>query len=90
MVAQIQLTANTDVPRHSHHNEQITCVLEGTIRIELGTTDDEAHTLRAGDTILIPSDAPHSAIALKDTITIEFFAPPRQDWLSGTDAYLRQ
>jgi len=26
---------------------------------------------------------------LEDTLDVDVFAPPRQDWLDGTDAYLR-
>jgi hypothetical protein len=32
---------------------------------------------------------PHSAEALEDTIDVDIFSPPREDWLNGTDAYLR-
>jgi hypothetical protein len=27
---------------------------------------------------------------LKDTLDVDVFSPPRQDWLAGTDAYLRR
>jgi hypothetical protein len=33
---------------------------------------------------------PHSAVALEDTLDVDVFNPPRQDWLAGTDAYLRR
>ena len=38
---------------------------------------------------LIPSNLPHRALALEDTLDVDIFNPPRQDWLAGTDAYLR-
>jgi hypothetical protein len=34
-------------------------------------------------------DVVHSAIALEDTVDLDIFSPPRQDWLDGTDQYLR-
>jgi hypothetical protein len=37
-----------------------------------------------------PSYLPHSAVALEDTLDVDVFNPPRQDWLAGTDAYLRR
>ena len=46
--------------------------------------------VRAGEVLVIPSNLPHSAVALEDTLDVDVFNPPRQDWLSGTDAYLRR
>ena len=40
--------------------------------------------------LVIPSGVPHGAVALEDTLDLDVFSPPRQDWLEGTDAYLRQ
>jgi len=39
---------------------------------------------------VLPANVAHKAEALEDTLDVDFFAPPRQDWLDGTDAYLRQ
>jgi hypothetical protein len=33
---------------------------------------------------------PHEAVAIEDTIDIDIFNPPRQDWIDKSDAYLRQ
>ena len=43
-----------------------------------------------GEVLVIPSNVPHRAVALEDTLDVDVFAPPREDWLSGTDDYLRQ
>ncbi|RMD63599.1 MAG: cupin domain-containing protein, partial [Planctomycetota bacterium] len=40
-------------------------------------------------TLFIPSNLPHEAWALEDTLDMDVFTPPRQDWLDGSDAYLR-
>jgi unsaturated pyranuronate lyase len=45
--------------------------------------------VHAGEVLVIPSDLPHRAVALEDTLDVDVFSPPRQDWLDGTDAYLR-
>ena len=37
----------------------------------------------------MPSNVPHKALALEDTLDVDVFTPPRQDWLDGTDDYLR-
>ena len=75
---------------HSHHNEQITYVLEGALRFLLGEDQDEEVIVRSGEVLTIPPNLPHSAEALEDTLDVDVFNPPRQDWLDGTDAYLRR
>lgn len=86
MLARIVLRKGCVVPEHSHPNEQIAFILEGVLRFDLA---GESHTVCAGDILVIPADIPHSAVALEDTIDFDVFAPPRQDWISGDDAYLR-
>jgi quercetin dioxygenase-like cupin family protein len=89
MIAQIFLKKGTVVPRHQHENEQITYILEGALRFRLGRDGAQEVTVRAGEVLTIPPNLPHTAEALEDTLDVDIFDPPRQDWLSGTDAYLR-
>jgi quercetin dioxygenase-like cupin family protein len=89
MLTQIFLKKGCIVPQHSHHNEQVTYVLEGRLRFLLGEGQDEEVIVSAGEVLVIPSNLPHSAEALEDTLDIDIFDPPRQDWLEGTDHYLR-
>ena len=89
MVAHVYFTEGTEVPRHHHHNEQITYILEGALQFYFGAEDEDTHTVRAGEAVVIPSNLPHRAVALEDTLDVDVFSPPRQDWLDGTDAYLR-
>jgi quercetin dioxygenase-like cupin family protein len=90
MIAHVYLKKGTDVPRHSHENEQITYVLEGALQLHLGANGEREVIVRAGEVLVIPSYLPHSAVALEDTLDVDVFNPPRQDWLAGTDAYLRR
>jgi quercetin dioxygenase-like cupin family protein len=90
MIAHIYLKKGCVVPRHFHENEQVTYLLEGVLRFRLGEDQREERVLRAGGVLVVPSNLPHSAEALEDTLSIDVFSPPRQDWLDGTDAYLRQ
>jgi quercetin dioxygenase-like cupin family protein len=90
MISHIYLKKGCIVPRHHHHNEQITYVLEGALRFSLGAEGEEKVDVRAGEVLHIPSNLPHSAEALEDTLDVDIFDPPRQDWLDGTDSYLRQ
>ncbi len=89
MVAQVFLERGCIVPLHSHENEQLTYILEGTLRFWLGEDQSEVVDVRAGEVLHIPSWLPHKAEALETTLDVDIFAPPRQDWLDGTDAYLR-
>jgi len=90
MLAHVYLDKGCIVPRHSHENEQITYILEGALRFWLGEDEQEQVVVRAGEVLLIPSNLPHKAEALEDTLDVDIFSPPRQDWLDKTDDYLRQ
>jgi quercetin dioxygenase-like cupin family protein len=87
MLARLTLRKGCIVPLHSHENEQITYILEGALKFSLQGKDIIVH---AGEILVIPSNVPHSAEALEDTIDLDLFCPPRADWISGTDAYLRK
>ena len=89
MLAHVYLKKGCLVPRHSHENEQLTYVLEGALHFWLGEDEKEEVVVRAGEVLTIPSNLPHKALALEDTLDVDVFCPPRQDWLDGTDAYLR-
>ena len=90
MIAHVYLNRGGVVPKHSHHNEQITYVLEGALKFLLGEDQQTEIIVAAGEVLTIPPNLPHSAIALEDTLDVDVFNPPRQDWLDGSDAYLRE
>jgi quercetin dioxygenase-like cupin family protein len=90
MIAHVYLKKGCVVPRHQHENEQLTYVLEGALHFYLGEDEKEEVIVRAGEVLTIPSNVPHKAVALEDTLDVDVFNPPRQDWLTGTDAYLRR
>lgn len=90
MLAHVYLLKGCVVPKHSHENEQITYVLEGALHFWIGEDGLEEVVVRAGEVLHIPSNVPHKALALEDTLDVDIFSPPRQDWLDKTDDYLRQ
>jgi quercetin dioxygenase-like cupin family protein len=90
MLAHVYLDKGCVVPRHSHENEQFTYIIEGALRFKLGANGEREQIVRAGEVLHIPSHLPHEAEALEDTLDMDIFAPPREDWLAGTDAYLRE
>src|SRR5712691_1342105 len=89
MIAQVYLAKGAIVPKHSHENEQLTYILEGRLCFWLGEDESEVVEVGAREVLHIPAHLPHKAEALEDTLDVDVFHPPRQDWLDGSDAYLR-
>jgi quercetin dioxygenase-like cupin family protein len=87
MLARIILRKGCIVPQHSHENEQISYILEGALKFVI---EGREIVVSAGEVLVIPSHVPHSAEALEDTVDLDLFCPPREDWLNKTDAYLRR
>lgn len=89
MLAHVYIKKGSIVPRHSHENEQITYILEGGLRFWIGEDESQVIDVMAGEVLHIPSMVQHKAEALEDTLDVDIFSPPRQDWLNKTDDYLR-
>src|ERR1700676_1313775 len=85
-VARLYLTKGSFVPEHSHHNEQISMMEKGSLRFMI---EGREQVVKAGEVLRIPAHVPHSAEALEDSIAVDLFSPPREDWIRGDDAYLR-
>jgi len=90
MLAHVYLEQGAVVPWHAHENEQLTYILEGTLRFWLGDDQGEVIDVAAGEVLHIPSQLPHKAEALARVLDVDIFCPPRSDWLDGSDTYLRQ
>ena len=86
MLARLVLKKGAHVPRHHHVNEQVSHVVAGALDFLM---EEGKVTVRAGEILCIPPNAPHEVIALEDSVALDIFNPPRQDWIDGNDAYLR-
>jgi quercetin dioxygenase-like cupin family protein len=86
MLARMLLKKGCIVPEHSHHNEQMTYILDGALKFWIGGKEI---VVRAGEVLTIPPHLPHKAEALEDTVDLDVFNPPRADWINKTDQYLR-
>jgi len=86
MLARVLLKKGCVVPEHSHPNEQVTYILDGALKFWI---DGKEILIRSGETLTIPPNMPHKAAAVEDTVDLDVFYPPRADWMSGTDLYLR-
>jgi unsaturated pyranuronate lyase len=87
MIARVLLKKGCIVPLHSHVNEQLTYIIEGALKFFI---DGKEIIVRTGEVLCIPPNMPHEAHALEDTVDLDVFHPPRQDWIEKTDAYLRR
>lgn len=86
MLARVLMKKGCIVPLHSHHNEQVTYILEGALKFWI---DGKEIVVNAGEVLTIPPHMPHKAEAMADTVDLDVFNPPREDWISRTDKYLR-
>jgi quercetin dioxygenase-like cupin family protein len=86
MLARIVLKKGALVPMHHHFHEQISHLVEGALAF---LVEGNVTVVRAGEMLCIPPDVPHEVTALEDSVALDIFNPPRQDWIDGDDAYLR-
>jgi len=86
MVGYIVLLKGSVVPSHKHFSEQISIILKGALKF---TINGEDTVVKDREALVIPSNVEHAAIAIEDTISLDCFSPPREDWLTGKDNYLR-
>jgi unsaturated pyranuronate lyase len=86
MVARVLLKKGCIVPEHSHHNEQLTYILDGALKFWI---DGKEIVVHAGEVLCIPAHMPHKAEAMEDTVDLDVFTPPRADWINKSDQYLR-
>ena len=85
-ISQLFLQRSAIVPRHSHVNEQYSWIISGALKFVF---DDREIVVAAGEVLVIPPNVPHSAVAVEDTVDVDFFSPRREDWIRKEDAYLR-
>jgi quercetin dioxygenase-like cupin family protein len=75
------------VPEHQHESEQLTYIVDGALKFQL---EGREVIVRKGEVLRIPSNVPHRAVALEDTLDVDIFSPIRTDWLTKDDSYLRR
>jgi quercetin dioxygenase-like cupin family protein len=90
MLAHVYLKKGCLVPMHHHENEQLTYVLEGRLDFTIGADRARQVSVGPGEVLFIPSNVPHEALAVEDTLDVDVFSPPRADWLAKSDDYLRK
>ncbi len=74
-----RLEAGSRLPEHQHAQEQITHVISGRVRMIVAGTP---HELGPGESLYLPSNVPHGAETIENTLVIDTFSPPRDDYLA--------
>ncbi|NIT65478.1 MAG: cupin domain-containing protein, partial [Gemmatimonadetes bacterium] len=90
MLTHVYLDRGAVVPQHSHRHEQFTYILDGALHFWIGEDGSEELVVRSGEVLHIPAHVPHKAEALEDTLDVDVFCPPREDWLDGSDTYFHE
>jgi quercetin dioxygenase-like cupin family protein len=88
MIVWWSMRAGVHVESHSHANEQIVWILKGKIEFRL---DSEQRVCSGCDVVVIPGGTEHEAWFREDSEVIDFFAPPRAEFLlGGKPAYMSE
>lgn len=78
LMTEFLLTKNSILPEHSHPYEQTGYLVKGHILLKVGDAQQDTHP---GDSWCIPADVPHGAQIIEDSVAIEIFSPPREDYI---------
>lgn len=87
-LARFHFAKGAHVSSHQHESEQHTCIVQGAIKARIATEGDKEVLVRVGEVLIIPANVEHEVWVLEDSILVDFFAPARHDWLTGSHQYL--
>lgn len=78
MVTKMLYKKEDNPPLHKHPNEQSGYVISGRYRIIFGDNNQE---IGPGDSYSIPRDTEHRIEIIEPGDVLDFFSPPRKDYL---------
>jgi quercetin dioxygenase-like cupin family protein len=77
MLCEFFLQRGAAVQPHSHKNDQVAYIIYGRMEVTIG---DQVRICDPGDSYAVPGGILHSERALIDTLVIDAFSPPRDDY----------
>lgn len=77
MLIEVHMDEGAVVPMHTHPHEQTGYLASGRFRLQIG---DDVRELGPGGCWMIPGDVPHEATALEDSVFVDIFSPPREEY----------
>jgi len=81
-----ELDRGSLMPEHRHPQEQIAYCVSGHVCL---VVDGVRHDLTPGDSVYIGGNVPHSAQTYEDSVIIDTFSPPRDDYLARDEEVRR-
>lgn len=78
MIVKFAFEKGIRVPVHRHIHEQSSYVVKGRLQY---TIEGKEIVLEAGQSLIVPPNTDHSAVALEETVDINSFTPIREDYL---------
>lgn len=72
-----EVEKGSKLPEHHHLHEQVSQILEGEFEFTVGET---TQVVTPGKVVIIPSNVPHSGVALSDCMILDIFSPVREDY----------
>jgi quercetin dioxygenase-like cupin family protein len=81
MAVEFRFDKGAIIAEHHHMHEQLSHIISGKAEFAVG---GETRVMETGDVLYIPANIPHSAAILEDTVTLDIFSPPREDFLAST------
>ncbi len=82
LMTEFKLSKSTLVPRHSHPYEQTGYLVSGTIVLHI---EEKKYEMKKGDSWCIHKNISHQADVQEDSIVLEIFSPPREDYKKYLD-----
>jgi quercetin dioxygenase-like cupin family protein len=77
MVAKLE--AGSRMPEHKHSQEQIVHILEGRMKLIVSGVP---HELKRGESFYLAGNVPHGVETIEETMVLDTFSPPRDDYLA--------
>jgi quercetin dioxygenase-like cupin family protein len=77
MIAEFRAAPGAEVPMHTHPHDQAGYVVSGEMEL---TIDDHTERCGPGDSYTLPGGVPHGARFLSESVIIDCFSPPREDY----------
>lgn len=78
LLAVVDFEAESSVPSHSHHHEQVGSIISGEIEL---TIAGESRWLKAGDSYIIPGGVEHGARTGESAARLlDVFSPVREEY----------
>ena len=78
LTAEFRLAKGSQLPLHSHPQEQTGYLISGRMQFFIG---DAVYDVEPGDSWCVPGNVEHRAEILADSVAVEVFSPLREDYL---------